>query len=240
MKRPLKNRRGFIRIEPRAFTLVELLVVIAIIGVLAGIIIPVASTVRSTARQAESLSNVRQVTLAVLLYANDNKDHLPYYNGDLSDSSIWDRTMMEPYLAKKDPVWSCPVVLADYQRRAGWTDADKTWKGRIRTSWQLTGGGASWYIRTGRPNPHLTKTGILTTSFVSPSQSLLAANFDHKLNAGYKNSQANAGFADGSAKRVRDDTWLTPAVAAEDKPGPGVFDTYIRVNANGLIRGYDY
>ena len=56
-----------------AFTLIELLTVIAIIGILAAIVIPAVSRVRQTARNAQCVSNLRQWSQAVLLYANDNK-----------------------------------------------------------------------------------------------------------------------------------------------------------------------
>jgi prepilin-type N-terminal cleavage/methylation domain-containing protein/prepilin-type processing-associated H-X9-DG protein len=64
------NPRNVVR---RGFTLIELLTVIAIIGILAAIIVPVASKVRRTAKSAECASNLRQWAHAVLLYANDNK-----------------------------------------------------------------------------------------------------------------------------------------------------------------------
>ncbi|AHF91413.1 hypothetical protein OPIT5_15490 [Opitutaceae bacterium TAV5] len=57
-----------------AFTLVELLTVIAIIGILAAIIIPVAGNVRNKARGMQCLSNLRQIQVANILYAADNKD----------------------------------------------------------------------------------------------------------------------------------------------------------------------
>jgi prepilin-type N-terminal cleavage/methylation domain-containing protein len=61
------------RTSPRGFTLIELLTVIAIIGILAAIIIPVVGKVRTTAKRAQGLSNLRQVNLAGLAYVNENK-----------------------------------------------------------------------------------------------------------------------------------------------------------------------
>ena len=61
----------------KGFTLIELLVVIAIIAILAAIIFPVFAKAREKARQASCLSNVTQITLAILLYAQDYDERLP-------------------------------------------------------------------------------------------------------------------------------------------------------------------
>jgi prepilin-type N-terminal cleavage/methylation domain-containing protein len=58
------------------FTLIELLTVIAVIGVLAAILIPTVGAVRKKARESRSLSNIRQLGLAMLSYADDNKGKL--------------------------------------------------------------------------------------------------------------------------------------------------------------------
>ena len=65
------------RIKTAAFTLVELLVVIAVIGVLAALLLPALGQAKEKGRQTDCLSNLRQVNLAIHLYADDCADSLP-------------------------------------------------------------------------------------------------------------------------------------------------------------------
>ncbi|MBM4108142.1 MAG: prepilin-type N-terminal cleavage/methylation domain-containing protein [Phycisphaerae bacterium] len=59
------------------FTLIELLVVIAIIALLIGILLPALGRARNAGRQAISLSNIRQITTAAMVYREDFKGFLP-------------------------------------------------------------------------------------------------------------------------------------------------------------------
>ncbi|MCC5789459.1 MAG: prepilin-type N-terminal cleavage/methylation domain-containing protein [Opitutales bacterium] len=85
----------------KGFTLIELLTVIAIIGILAGILIPAVNRVRTSARQSVDTNNVRQIGLAMNIFADENRERLPAPEDvgelaallanevDLTDPNIW-------------------------------------------------------------------------------------------------------------------------------------------------------
>ncbi len=63
----------------RAFTLIELLVVIAIIAILAAILFPVFAQAKYSAKKVSSLSNVKQLQTASLIYGSDYDDQIPLF-----------------------------------------------------------------------------------------------------------------------------------------------------------------
>jgi prepilin-type N-terminal cleavage/methylation domain-containing protein/prepilin-type processing-associated H-X9-DG protein len=83
-----------------AFTLIELLVVIAIIAILAAILFPVFAQAREKSRQASCSSNLRQIGVAILLYAQDYDEVLPlgsYMDPTNSSPTPW-MNIVDPYV----------------------------------------------------------------------------------------------------------------------------------------------
>lgn len=70
-------RRRLIQRARQGFTLVELLVVIGIMAILIAILMPALSKVRNQAMSVQCASNMRQVYQICLMFANENKQHLP-------------------------------------------------------------------------------------------------------------------------------------------------------------------
>jgi prepilin-type N-terminal cleavage/methylation domain-containing protein len=71
----------------RGFTLVELLVVIGIIALLVGLLLPVLSRAKDSAYRVNCINNQRQLTAAVIMYAAESRDYMPFANDDAT--TVW-------------------------------------------------------------------------------------------------------------------------------------------------------
>ena len=155
----------------RAFTLIELLVVIAIIAILAAILFPVFAQARERARSASCISNLKQISLALRMYAQDYDERwvsldLPTTKADGTVCDTFTRKpdgtdlirmigggtsfLSQPYIKNKQ-VFTCPSDDgADYWGRnnPGWPWSGCNWWGdpssyMYRHTFEV-GGGANW------------------------------------------------------------------------------------------------
>lgn len=91
----------------RGFTLIELLVVIAIIALLAALLLPALARTKEKGRQAACLSNLRQVGLALQMYAEDHGGWLPTSTHGGSTNASW-IYQLAGQLANVDRIRLCP------------------------------------------------------------------------------------------------------------------------------------
>jgi prepilin-type N-terminal cleavage/methylation domain-containing protein/prepilin-type processing-associated H-X9-DG protein len=121
----------------RAFTLIELLVVIAIIAILAAILFPVFAQAKLAAKKTASLSNIKQMSLASIMYSNDFDDGIPVFVNGLYSSMVSPSATLradswvyqvEPYIKSlglmEDPMASDPDNIFRSGPYAWWRNQD--------------------------------------------------------------------------------------------------------------------
>jgi prepilin-type N-terminal cleavage/methylation domain-containing protein len=86
----------FFLMKGRAFTLIELLVTISIIAVLAAIIFPIFARAKEAALKTKALSQMRQLSLSVMMYASDYDDYFvpASIRGGAGDPIVWPQLLV--------------------------------------------------------------------------------------------------------------------------------------------------
>jgi len=213
--------------QRNAFTLIELLVVIAIIAILAAVLFPVFAQAREKARINQCSSNMKQIALAFLQYAQDYDEYTPV--GHASQCNIqggegWAGDIY-PYV-KSMGVFSCP----DDTRGAfagGMTTM--SYAMNYNTGWCLNGGGTYLLV-------------LPLSKYAAPASTILITEFRFPLDSGfYGVSSANimSGETNGSNGIVSSP--VTNGYSTGCDPGAycvGNAGWYGTIDPGGLVAGY--
>jgi prepilin-type N-terminal cleavage/methylation domain-containing protein/prepilin-type processing-associated H-X9-DG protein len=211
------------------FTLIELLVVLAVISLLMGILLPALSQVRQQARRAACGSNLRQVGVAIHLYAETFDDTIPFgpEGRPITGSNFYTVTgnvtsllsledgapvglglMLKNYLSHQSNVLFCPGAdqpseAEDQLSRVGTAQAQSDYYYRHASVALLKGTPMKFHIKLsdlGRNSKGHPIAALVTDVQFLAHQSL--ASFQVKTRTSHKKAASNILFADGRVTTV--------------------------------------
>jgi prepilin-type N-terminal cleavage/methylation domain-containing protein/prepilin-type processing-associated H-X9-DG protein len=181
------QHRSYSQPRNNAFTLIELLVVIAIIAILAAILFPVFAQAREKARAISCVSNMKQLSLSVLMYVQDYDETYPMGLEDDWWDNTWYRTTspyvknLQVYRCPSDPLGNPPASHSWAGPRLSYVSNGLIqWNGTANANVGLMGMGQSWLAN-------------MTQSLASvnrPADTIMLAERAHKW-AGAANSPGN-------------------------------------------------
>jgi len=188
----------------KGFTLIELLVVMAVIGLMAAILLPALNKAKEQGKATVCRSNMKQIALGFLMYAEDNEEILPWPGGQPSravtskqyntDWCFGGQASLDPNLASS---WVVPgfgfnaecVSVFPYVLSQPRMEYDPEYKessdvyrcpsaGRLGEALRVNFAANGW-LDPGKPFGVAGKvppTGVMTTSVIDPARKVLLIN----------------------------------------------------------------
>lgn len=180
-------RAAYVR---HAFSLVELLAVIAVVGILAALLLPAMSKAKASAKRTTCLNHLRQIGLAVRMYADDMDDVGPSKLSEKKSLDGWTayRQLVKHYVGQNtasspdDRLFACPADKYHYDftkaspkayayigkpvHRQIWSDY---------SSYAFNGGNTRTNAANGATSPGI--AGVKLSSIKEPSRTVLLAEY---------------------------------------------------------------
>ena len=205
------------------FTLIELLVVIAIIAILAAMLLPALSKARQKAREVACKNNLKQCTLAGLMYIDDNQEHIQRYcwwpnpaNWNTPTGKATALYALKPYLSETVEAGICP----DYgQLRTGTPNGSHTLCGGYGWSYNATVARTK-IGRFTQPTDTIWVGDSTGATWMGTYSGTLRNLFPRH------NSGANMGFLDGHVVRMAYPALLSATAINQNWRGYGCPDGY--------------
>jgi prepilin-type N-terminal cleavage/methylation domain-containing protein/prepilin-type processing-associated H-X9-DG protein len=221
-----------------AFTLVELLVVIVIIAILASLLLPVLARAKDKAVQIRCLSNLKQLNLAMVLYAGDNHEKTPEKNSVRGQDIWWWYKELDKTYAGVNGNNSSNAPVFQCARDRGWkpnpmyltplyTCADLDWSSYVYNGCDNYGNTNNLLNVTLQQVAHPTRTWLMSEWPIHWAYSWHRSQTGAD-NISMNNSVVNVSFVDGHASAIK------VYYVSYDGPAPFAFSTA------EIPGGYDY
>ncbi len=203
------------------FTLIELLVVIAIIAILAAILFPVFARAREKARQTSCLSNLKQLALGALMYAQDYDERMMprYYriNPAVPGGPNWCYHLVQPYV-KNLEITKCPSTkqysYGYNQQYLNWcmlavikAPAETVMICDVKRCWN-SGGGLSWDLSVFPPSTFGNPPSKPANDEDPDPPPGDESQIYHPRPRGLHNEGCNVAWVDGHAKWLKTDAFF--------------------------------